>query len=391
MCLALVCDIRSNLVAKIQNGLYISTIQKASKARLGSPTNNPGINFAPLRLNRFTYFIRIPAQFEFGRKQATVITNLRIIRRYKLGIGLLALIALNSGTSIGCSGSMGMGGGQGRSIDAGPREAVSDEFLSDVDIATFLPRGQPTQPVITAEMIQKTLDSIRTADDPDGAKFFAKTNKLPTERYLTYLYENLTNDPVEILGYQFENLRDAALAAEGDLQKITDHYPTIGEFREATGVHSPSDVHLERVENFVALVSESAALSQQDDSTSSIIAIQADQSIASLFELRKEQGLNLFIAQDWVMLPSRILGACGPAMFGVAGTQMAGQGSPMAGSAMGQTQQSGQLGLKGWIIPDGEDFANIFAANCSAIASTVSAAKQASAASQGGGGARGGG
>lgn len=313
----------------------------------------------------------------------------KYIYRYQLSIGLLVLFTLTSGVNIGCSGSMGMGGGQGQSIDAGPREALSEGVLSEADIAKLLPRGQPMQPSVTAEMIQKTLDSIRTADDPDGAKFFAKTSKLPMERYLNYLYENLTNDPVEILGYQFENLRDAALATEADLQKIVDLYPTIGEFREATGVHSPNDVHLERVENFVALVSERAGMIQQDESN--IIATQADQSTANLFELREAQGLNLFIGEDWAMLPSRILGACGPAMFGVAGTQMAGQGSQMAGSAMGQTQQSGQLGLKGWIIPDGEDFANIFAANCSAIASTVSAAKQAGAASQGGGGARGGG
>lgn len=300
--------------------------------------------------------------------------NPRHISGYSVSRLPLTLFALTTLTMIGCSGSLGLGGGHGQIINDAASNSNTSNILTDVDVAQLLSHNSSPAPVITAEMLQKTLDSIKTADDPDGAKFFAKTAKLPMQMFLDYIVSNLNNDPVEILGYPFENLRDTALAVEGEMQKIADHYPTLGDYREASGVHSLHDIHLEKVENFVASVSEN--FNQQASA-----GADSNQSVASFFELHEGAKLNLFIGEDWAMLPARILGACGPAMFGVAGTQMAGQGNPAAGTVAGQANPAarGALGLRGILWPDGEDIGNIFAANCQAMGSTMAAAKQAGA------------
>lgn len=196
-------------------------------------------------------------------------------------------------TSVACNSTGQFGGLVGqKSKNPGSASDNASQTIINVDSAVASSEILSYSDTITAETLEDVLASLRTPDDPRGDKFFEKTGELATADLFVITQQQLTNDPIEILGYSFDSLQDWSFRLEHVFLAISDEYPTVREFREAQGIFSLDDILLEDFERNIAAAHQ---LIQSGTGPSDANADQA-QGTDVVLGLTPGKGFGL---QDW--------------------------------------------------------------------------------------------
>ena len=69
----------------------------------------------------------------------------------------------------------------------------------------------------------------------------------PLSAYYAKILELTTNEPIELAGFTFENLADFLNSHEAEMNQLIDTYATVGDYAEAAGISSFSDITNEQL------------------------------------------------------------------------------------------------------------------------------------------------
>lgn len=98
------------------------------------------------------------------------------------------------------------------------------------------------------DFLQNQIDALSSIDDATWQAMMSVNLGV----YFEDLLFNSTNEPIEVYGYTFEGLHDYLLSREQDLFRIADQFPTVGDYLDTHGIHSPTDITDESMSRGIA-------------------------------------------------------------------------------------------------------------------------------------------
>lgn len=148
---------------------------------------------------------------------------------------------------VACSGSKGLGSKDG---SASPT-AVLEKASSSLKIEKVNGIN-----VISKASIESYLYDLKNNATSQAAKSFKVMRESSAVDYAMQSWSEVTNEPLEVMGYRFENLVDWSTALEEQIQTGLSEFSTMGEYLKSGGINSANDLELESIEDSLLAAEE---------------------------------------------------------------------------------------------------------------------------------------
>lgn len=237
--------------------------------------------------------------------------------RFFINASRSLLITLLSGSLLGCGSGSSFGGG----FLGGKTKPKGDAATPQADVIA----ASDTQIAASWVSFEEAMTQV-----PDDAVFqqFLDT---PTIEFFADLEDKATNDPITIRGYTLQNPADQIGRLQPQIEDFINQFQTMGEFTEAVGIYSPSDLANADIDLGLSFVEDAtsnniidwlaARESQRDNRTANSDTDISLESSKTSFKLTNAAGCAASVIGA---IGATV--AAGPACVGTAGAACAGAG-----------------------------------------------------------------
>lgn len=110
--------------------------------------------------------------------------------------------------------------------------------------------------VISKASIESYLNDLKNNAASLAAKSYRTMQESSAVDYAKQSWSEVTNEPLEVMGYRFENLVDWSLALEGQIQEDLSDFSTMGDYLKSGGLNSVNDIQLESIDDSLLAAEE---------------------------------------------------------------------------------------------------------------------------------------
>lgn len=148
---------------------------------------------------------------------------------------------------IACSNSNAFGG-----LAASKNKSISPKSSVEQNAAAAQDKLSGKTTIITRDTVESYLFDLKNKPDAAVNRSFAALQDAATDEHLLISWSSVSNSPVEIMGYSFENLADWGVVLKNEIANLSGEYPTISNYFESRGVTSVSHILIEDIETNLA-------------------------------------------------------------------------------------------------------------------------------------------
>lgn len=148
---------------------------------------------------------------------------------------------------VACAGNNGLGSNTGAKTPTSVLEkaggALKIEKINGINI-------------ISKASIESYLNDLKTNTESQAAKSFQAMKNTDAVDYVQQSWTKVTNEPLEVMGFRFENLADWGTALQEQVQLSMSEFSTMNDYLKSGGINSADDLEIESIEDSLLAAEE---------------------------------------------------------------------------------------------------------------------------------------